>query len=121
MVKNNGLAAVAYLAGLITGIPVFLVSEQKDKYVRFHAIQSIFFCIMAIVVGIILGLLAIPLGLTPWALGMVYSSIWIAYGMVLVVYIILVVLIWLYLMINAYAGKKYKLPLIGNMAENISG
>jgi uncharacterized membrane protein len=48
-VANSGLqantaGALAYLAGIITGI-IFLVIDpyKSDRFVRFHAFQSIFF------------------------------------------------------------------------------
>ena len=50
---SNAAAALAYVLGLITGI-VFLVLEpyKHDRFVRFHAMQSILFCAAAIVFSI---------------------------------------------------------------------
>jgi uncharacterized membrane protein len=45
------IAAVAYFGGLITGA-VILVVEKHDRFVRFHAMQSILFCAAAIVFSI---------------------------------------------------------------------
>src|SRR4051794_7462591 len=47
---NNVAGALCYLFGFITGI-VFLVLEpyNKDRFVRFHAFQSIFFSAVCIV------------------------------------------------------------------------
>lgn len=58
LAANSGLAPnlageLAYVLGLITGI-VFLVLEpyKHDRFVRFHAIQSILFCVAAIAFSI---------------------------------------------------------------------
>ena len=59
----NAAAALAYLAGIVTGI-LFLVIEpsKSDRFVRFHAFQSIFFNVAWIalwiawmIVGLVLG------------------------------------------------------------------
>lgn len=88
---------LAYLVGLISGIVFFLI-EKENKYVRFHALQSIFcfvgFFILNLGLGIIPGLqLALPiLSLAELAL-------------------------WVVLMVKAYQGDKFKLPMIGDLAE----
>jgi len=44
---SNIAAALAYVLGLVTGI-IFLVLEpyKRDRFVRFHAMQSIFFVLL---------------------------------------------------------------------------
>ncbi len=123
MVKHNGLAAIAYIFGFITGILVFLIADRGDRFVRFHAAQSIFFCISVWIIGTVISLALMPFALNTGIWGMpgmmgpfaiVFSAVWI-------VYVLVVFLVWLFLILKAYAGHKYKLPLIGNLAESISG
>jgi uncharacterized membrane protein len=94
----NIAAALCYLAWFATGI-VFLVIEKDSKFVRFHAMQSTLFFLPLAVVEMVLW--SIPL--LGWLIGF---FVWIA-GLV----------IWLVLMFKAYQGEKYKLPVVGDMAE----
>ena len=125
MAKKTGLAAISYILGIITGIIVLLVSEREDKFTRFHAIQSIFLCIALFVISIILGLITFLLGAPFWGMGMMNYSSSIAMsaglllaGVIWTLYGIGVFVLWLYMIISAYSGKKTMLPVIGHWSEN---
>ncbi len=94
----NLAAALSYLVGIITGI-VFYVLEKENKFVRFHAMQSILFCGAWIVMNVILGLL--PL------LGWIFATLFNIAGVIL----------WLIIMFKAYSGEHFKLPVLGDIAE----
>lgn len=92
--NQNLMAAASYLLGFITGVVMLLV-EKNNKFVRFHAMQSV----------VTFGLLFV-LGLVPvigWVLGVVLVPI--------------TFILWLVLMFKAYQGEMYKLPLVGDFAE----
>lgn len=91
-------ALLSYLVGLITGI-VFYVIEKENKFVRFHAMQSILTFGFFFVIGLVL--MFIPV--IGWAL--------------LPVTYVLQIILWVVLMIKAYQGEKFKLPIVGDMAE----
>lgn len=96
------MGAVAYLLGPVTGV-LLLLTEKKNAYVRFHAMQS------TLVFGGIL-LLYVVLAIVPiigWLILVVLSSI-----LPLVSFIL-----WLVLMWKAYNGEQYKLPYFGNLAQ----
>ena len=95
----NVAAALAYGVGWITGV-VFLVLEPSNRFVRFHAIQSI------IVFGA-LSALTILLQVIPFL------------GMLIAVFAVipLSAILWLVLMFKAYQGERFKLPIAGDMAE----
>jgi uncharacterized membrane protein len=95
----NVAAALAYGLGWITGI-IFLMAEPADRFVRFHALQSI------IVFGA-LSALTIVLQVIPFV------------GMLIAVFVVipLSAILWLVLMFKAYQGEKFKLPIAGDMAE----
>jgi uncharacterized membrane protein len=111
--SDNAAGAIAYL----TVIPaiVFLVVEpfNKNSYVRFHSFQCIFLTVAAIVLdiafGILLGIITMimPLAFFGVFLWPIVNLFW------LVVFIICIV--------NAYQGKRFKLPIIGNLAEKQAG
>jgi len=89
---------LCYIVGWITGI-VFLVLEKENKFVRFHALQSL--------------LTFLPLSVLAWVLGWVPFVGWALTALVW----ILTVILWLILMFKAYRGEKYKLPIVGDIAE----
>ena len=120
-VANSGLqantaGALAYLAGIITGI-IFLVIDpyKSDRFVRFHAFQSIFFNVAWIALWIawmIAGLVlsAVTKGLF-FFLQLPIDLLLMAGGFVL----------WAFLMFSAYQGKMTKLPIIGALAAKQAG
>lgn len=102
-----GLASLlAYLFGIVGGL-VFYLIEQKNKYVRFHAMQSILLFAVFIVVWVAWFILEIIL---PSSLTCLLSPVVSLVGLA---YLILTIV----LMIKAYQGEKFKLPIIGDIAE----
>lgn len=93
----------------VTIIPaiIFLIMEpyNRNKFIRFHAWQSIFLTIAAIVVNIGVSIVGgIGLG-------------WIAYMLIEPLISIIFLVAWLVCLINAFQNKKFKLPVIGDLAE----
>jgi len=88
--KENEAGALAYVLGWVTGLIFFLI-EKKSEKVKFHAVQAIIFSVALMVIGWIpiVGWLASIAGLV----------------------------VGIFLIIKAYQGKKYKLPIIGDFAE----
>jgi len=104
--QPNIEAGLSYVLGWVTGLIFFLV-EKQNRFVRFHAMQSILFFGGLTVVRIILSVIG-AFGL-PF-LGFFTGLIWIAVSIIgLVGYIIL--------LINGFQGKYYKLPIVGDYAE----
>jgi uncharacterized membrane protein len=96
--QQNVAGLLCYLAWWVTGI-IFLVIEKENKFVRFHAWQSIFTFVAITIIQIIL--MFIPF--IGWIIGII---VWI-----------LSVVLWVVCMIQAYQGKLFKLPIVGNIAE----
>ncbi len=114
--QANAAGALAYLAGIVTGI-IFVVIEpyKSDRFVRFHAFQSIFFNVAWIALWIawmIIGLVlsAVTKGLF-FFLQLPIDLLLMAGGFVL----------WAFLMYSAYQGKMTKLPVIGALAAKQAG
>ena len=101
-IQENVEGLLCYLGGWITGI-IFFIIEKENKIVRFHAVQSIAISVVLMVVYFILGLIPI--------IG------WIIMPFVGIASFIL----WIILMLKAYQGKMYKLPVIGDFAEKQVG
>jgi uncharacterized membrane protein len=95
---ENVAGLLCYVLGWISGLVFFLI-EKKNKFVRFHALQSI------IVFGV-LTLASIIIGWIPIIGWVIAWLIWV-----------LAIVLWIILMVKAYQGKKFKLPWSGNLAE----
>lgn len=100
---------VAGMLAYVTIIPaiVFLVMEpyNKNRFVRFHAFQCLFFAVAWTVLWIALSIVAhIPI------LGWLTILIWPLVGLAGLI-------IWVILLLKANQGQMYKLPMIGDMAE----
>lgn len=91
--EENVAGLLCYLVGWISGLVFFLI-EKDSKFVKFHAMQSI----------ITFGACAI-LSFIPF----VQWIIWV-----------LALVLWIVLMVKAYKGEKFKLPVIGDLAEKWS-
>ena len=102
--------------GLVLAI-VLLVTEKENRFVKFHAIQSLFLAVAQIAVSLIMGILTEILGIV---LGMVHLSIlafFLNWGLGIILLLIFAI-VWIIAGIKAYGGQWYKLPLIGNFAWN---
>lgn len=108
---QNVVAVLCYVLGWITGL-VFLFAEKENKFVRFHAMQSVFtfggltwLFIIAFSVSILL--IEVPdIGPIVW-LFWVVGWLWF----------LLIVILWIVLMVKAYQGERFKLLCIGKYAE----
>ena len=98
--EPNIASALAYIIAPLTGI-LFFILEKDDKFVRFHAFQSILFgfaSYAAVVLAssmlvILIGALLIPL-------------------VSVVIFIYYALLMW-----KAYNGEMYEMPVLGKIAK----
>jgi uncharacterized membrane protein len=121
MGNKTGLAAVSYILGLITGVIVLLAADKKDKFSRYHAMQSILFNLTIWVIAFVLALVTAPFAMVGGMTGMIFpllmfgalSIVWMVYG-------VAVFLLWLFLILKAYSGQKYRLPMLGDWSEKLT-
>jgi uncharacterized membrane protein len=106
---ENVAAALCYALMLITGV-LFLILEpyNKNRNIRFHAFQSIF-------VGLAMVLGRIALGIF-FAIVGTFSG-WFFIFTIDRLYGLACMILWIYLMVMAYQGRKIVLPVVGPMAE----
>jgi len=96
---SNVAAALAYILGFITGI-VFLVLEpyKHDRFVRFHAVQSILYSAVGIVLRIGWSILVSALtDVSGWA-----ALVLVPVGLVISLGLFC---FWLFLMYQAYSNR----------------
>lgn len=106
--SDNVAGALCYVLGLITGV-LFLVLApyNQSKFVRFHAFQAIFFHVAWIALWVFDTAIAVML---PWSLHLLVSLFWMLIALGGLV-------IWVLLLVKAYQGERFKLPVIGDLAE----
>ncbi|HJU86876.1 MAG TPA: hypothetical protein VJ788_05870 [Gemmatimonadota bacterium] len=98
--ERRSIAALAYILGPLTGIICILV-YREDQYVRFHAWQSL-------LLGTFVGLAVVALDSVPLlGLGMVFFLC------------VSAALLTLLLMWQAWSGRWFVLPLLGDVALEI--
>jgi uncharacterized membrane protein len=96
---NENLAGLLSYALLFFSGVIVLIMEKENKTVRFHALQSILWFMLLWIARTVVGWIPLISGPLDAVIGLV------------------TVASWLFLMYNAYMGKKFKIPMIGDVAE----
>jgi uncharacterized membrane protein len=114
--SSNVAGLLCYILGFITGI-IFLVVEpyKNDKFVRFHAFQSIFLSAVWIAFRIVWVNIFMGMFFTP------FIGLWRLFALVRTVVGLAFLVLWVFLMYKAYNNEKYELPFIGPLAAKQVG
>jgi uncharacterized membrane protein len=121
--SSNLAGLLAYILGFITGI-ILLVTEpyKNDKFVRFHAFQSIFFDLALVVLCVALIVFWIAFWIVASILGFLSLRILAVAGAAgLGILLSLAIAYWIFLMYKAYNNECYKIPFIGDLAAKQAG
>ena len=101
---NRQAAAAAYFLVAISGFLV-LAWKRDSSFVRFHALQSIVATLAFLGLGLLLKLLAY------------FPIIGFLYGYLFQVYLVRLFVLWLFVMVRAYRGDRYRIPYVGTIVE----
>jgi len=101
----NVAAALAYIPPVQV---VFLVIEKGSRLVKFHSVQSLGLFIASMAVWFVLGII----GMIPF-FGWATFLLWPLVGLGMFV-------LWLIAVLKAFKGEWWKLPVIGDIAEQQS-
>lgn len=94
---ENLAALLAIIFSPISSI-IILVLEKESKFVKFHSIQAIAVAVVVFVVNVVLGFIPIL-------------------GWILLIFINLgAFILWILLLIKAYQGEWFELPVLGKFA-----
>jgi uncharacterized membrane protein len=103
--EENMAGLLCYLLFWVTGL-IFYILEKQNKTVRFHAMQSILLFLPLHIFAYIFSFsLWFGFGFLWWLAGLIWLFVFI---------------LWIILMLKAYQGEKFKLPVIGDIAEKHS-
>lgn len=111
----NIAGALAYSLGIITGI-LFLVLEpyRRDRFVRFHAMQSILYFVAAVAFNILWRIMVgILMSISGW-IALVSLPIRMLISLCLFGF-------WLFLMFQAYNQREFRIPILGAIAAKQAG
>jgi len=111
--REKILGALAYI-GLIPAIILLAVPALRDnRFIRFHAWQSVFFSVSSVLLGLGLRLLFIIFSMLP-VVGFLLA--WLSLG----IGSIGIVTLWVVLVVKAAQGQHYELPLIGPLVAQFA-
>lgn len=115
--SSTGLASnvgglLAYILGPITGV-LFLVLEKEDRFVRFHAMQSVVVGVALIAVSIAFSIFSSVLAFIP-VLGWIVALV-AGLGLAVVSFGL-----WILLMVRAFQGREWQVPLVGAYARRFA-
>jgi uncharacterized membrane protein len=99
--SENVASGLSYVLTWITGLIFFLVDKRPE--VRFHAMQSIAY-------GVLWTLIAVVRPYLPGVIGALLGIVLFAFFVG-----------WIVLMIQGFQGRHFKLPVIGDFAEQQAG
>jgi uncharacterized membrane protein len=99
--QANLAGLLCYVLGLLSGLLFFLI-EKKSKFVKFHALQSMLLSVALFVISLVLAFVPVINEVAALVLP------------------ILSLILWIFLMVKAYQGQTFKLPMIGDVAEKNS-
>jgi uncharacterized membrane protein len=94
---ENVASALCYVLVWVTGL-IFILVEKDNKMVRFHAMQSI--------------VIFLPLQILYWIVSWFFFFFSWLIGIVTLI-------LWIVLIVKAYQGEKFKVPIAGDIAENL--
>jgi uncharacterized membrane protein len=111
--SENVAGMICYLGGWITGLIFFFI--DKRPFVRFHAAQSIVVFaglhVIRIILGAVFGVSFFFGGWGSWGIGVLLFQLIGLAGLIL----------WILLMIKAYQGERFKIPIASEIAEGLAG
>lgn len=96
--NQNITAVLAYVFGWVSGL-IILLLEKDNAYVRFHAMQSI----------VVFGSLSL--------LSVLILAMLLFFAFLIPLLNLFAIVLWVILMIKAYQGHYFKLPVAGDLAE----
>ena len=103
--KENMAGLFCYVLGIITGL-FFFLTEKKNKFVRFHSLQAIFVSAVWLILQV--------------AITGVFSFAPVLFKIFFSLIYLVGVIFWVVLMVKAYQGEYFLLPVLGKMAMDNS-
>ncbi|WP_049899342.1 SHOCT domain-containing protein [Halococcus agarilyticus] len=104
--ESNVAAALSYVLGFVSGIVLYLI-EDDDRFVRFHAAQSIAVFGGLAVADLVASVAFVAVGLDPIA------------GLLNGLLSLVTIGLWAFLILTAYQGKTNRIPVAADVADEL--
>jgi uncharacterized membrane protein len=105
--SDNAAGGLAYVTIIPAIIFLVVAPYNTNSYIRFHSWQSIFLAAAWI---------AIDVALSVFARMFSFMGVFWIFGLTPLVSLAMFIL-WIMVLIKAFNGERYKLPIIGDLAE----
>jgi uncharacterized membrane protein len=112
--RENIAGALAYISFVPAVVFLVLDPYNKNRFVRFHSVQCLLLWGATIALAIALKLASVVLFIIPVLGPLVVLLVSMVVGLAAVV-------IWFVLVIKAFQGEMFKLPMLGELAEQHAG
>lgn len=110
----NVAAGLACLFSLVSGV-VFLVIERREKFVRFWAMQSVLWGVVAITAALLVAIAGPVLNWLPIIGGLLLLVLKLVYWVFRVVWVV----VFFVCLIHAFSKKEWEIPWIGKIARRL--
>jgi uncharacterized membrane protein len=110
LLTENLAGALAYFTFIPATAFLLLEPYSKNRFVRFQCLQCLFLTLICLLLGVALKLASPILFLVP-LVGPLFVSL------VSIVGVLAAVVGWLVLVVKAFQGEVFKLPVLGELAE----
>jgi uncharacterized membrane protein len=107
---DNIFGALCYIIGVIVPLFVLFTEKKNNKFLAFHAWQSLIFTVAWVVVFLGLFILFMVLAAVTGGLAGILNCLLVPVMLLLLLYV-------LFVAYKAYQGERYKMPVVGDYAE----
>jgi uncharacterized membrane protein len=117
--EGNVTALIGYIVGIVALVLIFI--EKDNKFVRFHAIQSVLWQVAMWVAFVVLWVVIVVLGIIVSQISTGLATVvWLLSTLLFLLWLVALVGGIIFAAIKSYGGNMFKLPIVGNMAEKWS-
>lgn len=111
----SGLSYAGVALCLIPTVAIFFIKKEESRFIKFHALQAIFFGLVSLVVCVALNIVAgVITGILPF-LFFIFMLVPAVFGLAVMGY-------WIYLMIMGFTGKDVRIPVLADFIDqNLMG
>ena len=106
-------AGIACIFPLIGGI-IMLLLERKNRFVRFYALQSIFFALAWALFNLVMRLSIGFFHFLPIIGGIVRGLLWLIWALAGLAFFIC----WIMAIVKSFSGVEWEMPYIGRITRN---
>ena len=110
---ENIAAAVAYITFIPAIVFLVIAPYNTNRFVRFHSFQCLFLWAAVVLIGIALKLVGLILLIIPVLGHLLVVLMSMVIGLAAVV-------VWLVLVVKALQGEAFKIPVLGEFAEQLA-